>query len=432
MNLFDLPRPFVYGCIFVLGCCFGSFLNVCIHRFPSRYKLWDQLKALNSSRSGCPKCGAAIQWRDNIPLLGWLMLAGKCRNCRRPISFRYPFVELLTGLLFVLMYWIEMPPDRYVSIQQAGLYTVLGPQNITDHLSPDVWLHLRYSLHMMMICCLIVATFIDFELRIIPEACTDPWIVVAILASTAVGQCFIVPLWFQDLSVANILREELPSVLKPLMFYWDAVEFAQRHPHLHGFLTSLAGFCMGYGVVWFVRTAGSRVLRQEAMGEGDVWLMAMIGSVIGWQPVLIAFFIAPLLAIASALITWLVRGDRYSPYGPWLSMATVLVLVGWPTVWPAAKRIFDMGPALVPIAVFMMSALVVSLQLTQLIKRILGFPLYYDEEEPTPEWSSADHLTYYNAERPDEQTGQWQVSQWPGCRAGRGLSQSYRWRHDSR
>ena len=103
----DLPAYFVLPFVFVLGCCLGSFLNVCIHRFPAHARLRDQLRSLNSHRSGCPKCLSSIQWRDNIPLLGWLLLRGRCRNCRRPISWRYPLVELLTGVLFVALYVIE-------------------------------------------------------------------------------------------------------------------------------------------------------------------------------------------------------------------------------------------------------------------------------------------------------------------------------------
>jgi leader peptidase (prepilin peptidase)/N-methyltransferase len=105
----DMPRGFVLFFLFVLGSCIGSFLNVCIHRFPAKRRLRDQLWALNSHSSGCPRCATAIQWRDNIPLLGWLMLRGRCRSCRLPISMRYPLVELLTAVLFVVVYQCEMP-----------------------------------------------------------------------------------------------------------------------------------------------------------------------------------------------------------------------------------------------------------------------------------------------------------------------------------
>ncbi len=428
MNLFDLPRPFTLTCLFVLGCCFGSFLNVCIHRFPSRHRLWDQLKSLNSHRSGCPRCSAAIRWHDNIPLLGWLLLRGKCRNCRRPISARYPFVEFLTGALFVLMYWSQMPPERFADLKQTALFNAMGPQVVTGHLSSDVWLHIRYALHMVMICGLIVATFIDLDLRIIPDGCTVPVMLVAFLVSPIFGQTYIVPVWFQDMSVANVVRPELPAALQPLMFYWDSTTFAQQHPHWHGLAISLAGFVAGGGIVWVVRLAGFWVLRQEAMGFGDVILMAMVGSVIGWQPVLVVFFVSPFFAVFAAVMAWLTKRDREIPYGPWLSLGTIFVLLAWPVVWPYAKRIFDMGPVLGVIAVFMTSSLVVCLQLLQIMKRLLGIPLHPPDVAPEDIWTSADHLFYYNNERPDEQTGQWSVTQWPGSRSGRGQAGYHNWK----
>lgn len=429
MMLLDVPRPMILFFLFLLGCCFGSFLNVCIHRFPSKLKLWDQLKALNSHRSGCPRCAAAIIWRDNIPLLGWLLLRGHCRNCARPISCRYPLVELLTGVLFVVVYCVEIPAGRFVDVTQSGLFSPDGPQTIRGLWQPEVWLHLRYALHMLMICGLIVATFIDFELRIIPDGCTVPVILAALVTAVAVGQVHIVPVWFQDPSVARTLQPAAPEWLQPLIFFWDAVPWAARHPHLHGLLVSLAGLLVGGGVVWLVRGVGHWVLRQEAMGFGDVVLMAMVGSVLGWQPVLAAFFIAPLVAVFAALLAWITRRDREIPYGPWLSLATLLLLLTWPWTWPLVKRFFDMGPVLGLLAVFMVSALVLSLQLVQLIKRLLGIPLYGEEQGSSPAWSSADHLTYYNSERPDEQTGQWPRAQWPGCRSGRGLSAGHQWRY---
>lgn len=431
MSVFDLPRPFMMTCLFVLGCCFGSFLNVCIHRFPSRNRLRDQLHALNSHRSGCPRCAASIQWRDNIPLLGWLMLRGRCRNCRKPISVRYPLVELLTGVLFVAVYWSEMPTLSLWAIESSGLYDVGGPQTIRTMFDPPLWLHARYALHMAMICGLIAATFIDFEFRIIPDGCTVPVMIAAVCTAGAIGQVHIVPLWFQDASVVNVFRPAMPGWLQPLIFYWDCVPFAAEYPRVHALLVSLVGLIVGGGVVWVVRIIGSHVLRQEAMGFGDVVLMAMVGSVLGWQPALAAFFLAPLLAVSAAVVSWLTGRGNVIPYGPWLSLASVLLLLTWPHSWPLARRVFDMGPLMVPIAVFLAASLFVSLQLVQIIKRLLGIPLYADQPSAEPEWTSADHLTFYNGERPDEQTGLWRRPEWPGSRAGRGLSGSHHWRHGS-
>lgn len=428
MMLFDLPRLFVLPFLFILGCCIGSFLNVCIHRFPSKLRLWDQLKALNSHGSGCPRCAAAIKWRDNIPLFGWLLLKGKCRSCHRPISPRYPLVELLTGILFIAVYQTEMPANFWGQVTDFGIQSPDGPQTITGLWTTPAWLHARYALHIAMICCLIVATFIDFELRIIPDGCTVPMMLTALVVSTVVGQTYLVPVWFQDASVVTTLRSISPDWIKPLIVSWDCVPFAAKHPHMHGFFVSAAGLVIGGGTVWLVRIAGFWVLKQEAMGFGDVVLMAMVGSVIGWQPVTAVFFIAPILAIFAAIFAWVTKRDREIPYGPWLSLATLLLLFAWPMVWPLAERIFDMGPFVPLMALFMFVALVASLQLIQIVKRLLGISTAPAISTEDGGWSSADHLMFYNAEHPDEQSGQLARPLWPGSRAGQGTSNYHQWR----
>jgi leader peptidase (prepilin peptidase)/N-methyltransferase len=427
--IFDMPGSFVMTFLFILGCCIGSFLNVCIHRFPSKIRLWDQLKALNSHGSGCPRCAAAIKWRDNIPLLGWLLLGGKCRNCRRPISMRYPLVELLTGVLFVVVYQAEMPPNFWDQITEFGISSAEGPQTIANLFPVTTWLHVRYAMHIAMICCLIVATFIDFELRIIPDGSTVPMMLCGLVVSAACGQTFLVPLWFQDASVVATLKSVSPGWLNPFIFSWDYLPFATAYPHLHGLLVSLAGLLVGGGIVWLVRIAGFWVLKQEAMGFGDVVLMAMIGSVVGWQPVTVIFFMAPVLAIFAAIFVWLTKRDREIPYGPWLSLATLLLLLFWPIVWPRAERIFDMGPFVPLMALFMFVSLIASLQLIQLVKRFFGINTASADSTAETGWSSADHLMFYNAERPDEQTGQWNRTLWPGSRAGQGTSIYHQWRN---
>ncbi|HQZ65078.1 MAG TPA: prepilin peptidase, partial [Planctomycetaceae bacterium] len=241
MNYFDLPRLFVLPFLFIIGCCIGSFLNVCIYRFPAKIRLRDQLRSLVSHGSGCPRCAASIRWHDNLPLIGWLLLLGKCRSCHRSISPRYPLIELLTGILFVAVYQIEMPANFWGQVPDAGLLSPDGPQNIRDLWTPAVWLHLRYLLHISMICGLIVATFIDFELRIIPDGSTVPVMIFAVLLSTICGQTFLVPLWFQDASVVASLRHIAPDWLQSLIFSWDGLSFAIQHPHVHGFLVSMAG-----------------------------------------------------------------------------------------------------------------------------------------------------------------------------------------------
>jgi leader peptidase (prepilin peptidase)/N-methyltransferase len=338
-------------------------------------------------------------------------------------------VELLTGILFIAVYQLEMPVEFWAPVDGFGIYSPDGPQNITTRLDVPAWLHLRYALHMAMICCLIVATFIDLELKIIPDGCTVPMLIIAVLAHWASGQLYLVPLWFQDESVVNATRTIAPEWMRGMLFSWDCMAFAIKHPHIHGLLVSLAGIIGGAAVVWVVRVFGTFVLKQEAMGQGDVILMAMVGSVIGWQPVVAAFFLAPLLAISAAVYAWLRKRGRELPYGPWLSLATVLVLMFWSALWPFAERVFDMGPFLAVLAVFMLVSLLASLYLVQFGKRLLGMPT---GPEPIPEdggWTSADHLQYYNSECTDQQVGQWPTPLWQGVRAGQGRSTYHTWRY---
>jgi len=424
----DLPREFVLFFLFIFGLCIGSFLNVCIHRFPVKRRLRDQLWALNSHSSGCPRCSSAIRWHDNIPLFGWIFLRGRCRNCRLPISFRYPLVELLTAVLFVVLYQSEMPVHFWSGAETAGLQTADGPQSVFPHSASAVWLHVRYGLHVAMVCCLIVATFIDLELWIIPDGSTVPLMLTALAVHTVSGQSWIVPVWFQDASVATTLRTVLPESVGWLMFSWDAVPFATAYPHVHGFLVSLAGLLAGGGIVWLVRVIGAFVLRREAMGFGDVVLMAMIGSVIGWQPVLVVFFAAPILAIGVALLSLVLRRRDEIPYGPWLSLAALLLLLLWNSLWPMAERIFDMGPFLLLMGLVMIVVLYATLHLMQLVRRALGMRVVSEtsvsEDDGIP--------MIYPGERSDPTAGLWDRPVWSGVRSGQGLTVLHRWRNGGR
>jgi leader peptidase (prepilin peptidase)/N-methyltransferase len=423
MTLFDLPRLFVLAWLFIFGCCFGSFLNVCIHRFPSRHTLREQLRSLASHSSGCPRCSAAILWRDNIPILGWLLLAGRCRNCKRPISFRYPLVECLTGCLFVILYQLEMPPHFWASASDTGLFSTDGPQNLTQHLHLPLWLHIRYLLHVAMICCLIAASFIDMEHWIIPDGTTVPMMIVALATHTTCGQAWILPLWFQDQSVASVLQNVAPPSLQPLLFSWDCLPFAIAHPHWHGLLVSLTGLVVGGGTVWLVRILGAWAFKREAMGFGDVVLMAMIGSVIGWQPVLVVFLLAPIPAIAAAVLSLVLRRRDEIPYGPWLSFAALTLLLAWRSIWPVAERFFDLGPVLLFMAILMTLLLAVSLQLSQLLRKLLGWT-----PATAPEIIDDGIPMIYPADKSDPAAGQWPRELWPGIRSGQGLHANHQWR----
>jgi leader peptidase (prepilin peptidase)/N-methyltransferase len=140
----------VMGYIFFFGLCIGSFLNVCIHRLPIG-------KSIVRPPSSCPTCGSMISWYDNIPVISWILLRGRCRGCKASISIRYPLVELLTGLLAVIT-------AAHFGIQWSALiYFIFG-------------------------VALIVITFIDLDHRIIPDIISLPGIPMGFLASFLLPQ----------------------------------------------------------------------------------------------------------------------------------------------------------------------------------------------------------------------------------------------------
>ncbi len=435
MILFDAPFWIVALFLFLFGATIGSFLNVCIHRIPQKDQdgLWASLWGLTHPPSTCPRCQTRIAARDNIPVLGWILLRGRCRTCRMRISIRYPLIELANGLLFVLVYWLEIPADYGASIAESCVYSPLGPQGLPGHswLSPVAILHWRYAYHIVLIEALIVATFIDFDLMIIPDGVTVPAIAVGLIGGAALGQVHLVPVWFQG---EHLISHALPQWARLSTPGSDVPAWIALSPHLHGLAVSLAGFAVGWSVIWIVRFVGHWVLRKEAMGFGDVVLMGMIGSFLGWQSTLIVFFLAPLCALAINGLSWLLSRKREIPYGPYLSLATLILLLRWDAIWPIAERFYVLGPLLLPIAAFAVVALIVSLFLVQGFKWLVGIPLYDDEQLGNEEWTSADQLTHYAGEDDDLYQGRWRPDDratWPGELAGRGQRPTEQWRRNS-
>lgn len=415
----------------LLGCLIGRFLHYCVQEFPEHIKLKDQLLGAMSCRAKCRRCDRGLTGIARLPVLGVFLTGRRCGNCNALLSKASIGLELFTGFLFAVVYLVELPDGLATTALTSGLKSLegpYGPEVITSGWSDIVWLHARYLLHLVMICGLIVATVIDFKFRIISDACTDPLVVVAVIACGAMGQLFVVPLWFQDASMVKSLGPFAPEFLQPVLVPWEARPFVQAYPLLHGFLVSVVGTIVGGGSVWIVRVIGEWILKKEAMGMGDVYLMAMVGSFLGWQPVLAIFMFAPLLAIAVAILNYVIHSDRYIPYGPFLSAATILLLLLWPTLWPYAKRFFDMGPLFLVLMLSMVVILAASLQLVELGKRLLGISDDSDIPEDG-EWSSADHLSYYHRKLPNSEVGKWpRKSEWPGVNSGKGTLRLYRWK----
>jgi leader peptidase (prepilin peptidase)/N-methyltransferase len=127
-------------------------------------------------------------------------------------------------------------------------------------------------------------------------------------------------------------------------------EWIKNHPHWHGLAFSIMGLVVGGGITWLVRWISRLALGAEALGFGDVTLMAMIGSFLGWQPMVFVFLLAPVCGIVIAVALRLTTGRRILPYGPFLSAAAVLVLFLWRRLWTPTREIFGHWPTLVGLA----------------------------------------------------------------------------------
>jgi leader peptidase (prepilin peptidase)/N-methyltransferase len=345
-----VPFHFWSLCFFVLGCIAGSFLNVCIHRLPLGM-------SIVTPPSHCPHCKYSIPWWLNIPLVTWLALRGRCKNCGAPISPRYFIVELLTGLMF-LACWLEFgdPLHEYPSMPLALVYAV-------------------------MLAGLIVATFIDFEHFIIPDEITFGGVAAGLVASFFLPQLQNAHthgagiLWgaigagagagivygFSRLGKLLFGRQRLkwPVASKIIftetclhlpdkeipyeeIFYRksDTIVLQARTAELidRGYedvTIKLSPAALFIGdeklnpddVPHLEAESAEIILPREAMGLGDVKFMAAIGAFIGWPGVVFSLFASAIIGLAVYVPLILVGRREWSsrmPYGPYIAMAAAI------------------------------------------------------------------------------------------------------------
>lgn len=239
--------------IFIVGLIFGSFANVCVYRLPRDL-------SVVRPRSNCTKCKNFISWYDNIPVFSYIFLKGKCRYCGSRISFIYPVVEILCGLLFLSMYLL------------FGLSYVLPSFCI-------------------LVFSLLVITVIDFEFQIIPDEFS--FLLVAVGFATSFFNTFLADSVFQRI------------------------------------LQSVLGFLAGGGSLFIIGAIGKLIFKKDAMGGGDVKLMAGVGTFIGWEKVLFAIFIASLLGSVVGIILIVLKkiSKREAvAFGPYLACASFVTL----------------------------------------------------------------------------------------------------------
>jgi leader peptidase (prepilin peptidase) / N-methyltransferase len=266
IHIYDLAQ----GSALVLGLLIGSFLNVCIARMPED-------RSIVRPASHCPACGSGIRPWDNIPVLSWLLLRAKCRDCGTGISVLYPIIELMTGLVFWLVFR-RMVPD--VLAFSAGHFVAAG-------------------LLMAFSAMLIALSFIDLRHYIIPDEFSIYAAPLGILGFWAVAELGVHPVvgasGWQDASVGAFLGS--------------------------GFLLSIMG------LYWLVR-------RQEGMGMGDVKLLAMMGAFLGAAPAVpFILVVASMMGavVGVALVLFGGRGLKTAvPFGPFLALAAMIYVLHGP------------------------------------------------------------------------------------------------------
>ena len=244
--------------IFVLGLSFGSFLNVCIYRLPLGL-------SVVKPRSACPNCKHLIAFYDNMPVISWLLLRGRCRQCKAKISPRYLFIELLTGILFL------------------GCYAYFGFTLAT----------LKYCVFGFLILGLV---FTDAETKLLPDKLTLPGLALGIVFS------LLIP-------VNDLASQFLPGMIN-LPFSADL------SVRILSLLDSLLGAALGAS---FIYGAGAMYLRwrgTEGMGFGDVKLMAMVGAFLGMKLTIFTIFTASLagslFGLTTVLMVWIKRTHRFT------------------------------------------------------------------------------------------------------------------------
>lgn len=284
--------------LFATGAVIGSFLNVCIWRLPTdRSIVWPG--------SHCPKCLRFIRWYDNIPLVSYAVLGARCRFCREPISVRYPLIEGLTALSFVALYWW----DILRPLPHAWAYPM--PE--------DYW---RLGIHCFIFASLLCGSLIDLEHQILPDEITKGGTAVGLAASALFP-------WLHMSPIA--VRSPTHPVL-----WGPALTGA---PWLDGLAWGIFGALVGAGITWAMGVLGKRLFRKDAMGLGDVKLMAMLGAFFGWDGALLIFFIGPFFGLAIGILLAIRRRTHAIPYGPFLSMAAVLVMLAKPQILEFLARL---------------------------------------------------------------------------------------------
>jgi prepilin signal peptidase PulO-like enzyme (type II secretory pathway) len=362
-------------------------------------------------------------WSDRLPVVGWLGLARESSLHGQLFWLRPPLLELSLAAGLAALYWWE--------VEQLALLPAAAPPFPKAALQAMAqW---QFLAHAVLIVLMTAATFIDFDEKTIPDSITIPGTLIGlalaafaplsalpVMVKLPAGAGFTLgpllfaapesfPAWahtwqgpaLATLGICAWCAALVPATatlrrgwIKGVQFYVASVV---RAPHWRLLLvlasvvsgliwgvwfagglrwealfTSVVGLVFGGALIWAVRIVGTAALREEAMGFGDVTLMAMIGSFLGWQPALMIFFLSPGAALFIALAQWVITGRRDIAFGPYLCLASVIVIVRWTDVWGFAAGIFSMGPLVLAILAVCLTLMLGLLMMLRIVRQLLS------------------------------------------------------------
>lgn len=417
-----LPLDLRYLLVGFVGLLGGGLANLVIYRFayfnPRPISPWGPSAADAPPRS----------WLDRVPVLGWFTLRREASIHGSGFWIRPLLIEIGTALGLMWLYQFETQTGGQLpaTLRIPAFLPIVEPMLTT-----------MFFVHAILVVLMVAATFVDFDERTIPDIITIPGTIIAVVIAavgipmflptalpvarfaTAVASTTYDSPWFTSVNIVTKQGVGIGLLIWSAWCFaladrrWSAVIFRRRGlrralkhfvdglfhygfwkvlvaiwllgivgitcvwmlggTHWQGLLTSLVGLAVGGGVIWAIRIVATWALNVEAMGFGDVTLMAMIGAMIGWQAALVAFFLSPFAAIAIVLVRYVITRDTYTPYGPYLCAGTVLTLVRWDQLyngWLASNLLF-MGSMLLWLCIGMLGLMGAMLFVWRRIKMVI-------------------------------------------------------------
>jgi prepilin signal peptidase PulO-like enzyme (type II secretory pathway) len=412
--------------LFGTGATVGGLLNLAICRLAwlkRTYSPWyvprgDDDTTPWDARDDAPRRSIASRprpgWSDRVPIFGWLSWRRAEVVYPRGFWWRPLAIELICGAAFAGLYWWEV------------LQTALLPNPAaTAGAAASVDVVTLCAIHLLLFALMVVATLIDIDDRIIPDTITVPgtlagWGAAIVLygvqlpvvggGGTTVGLTLASPLawpgqldrgesllglavglgvvalwcfallprrWYARHGAARALGIIWARIVR-YSYCWCVIALGAvaavvvtavwygGGPRWESLCSALVGTAVGGGLIWAVRLNGAVTLGREAMGFGDVTLMGMIGAFLGWQPCLMIFFLAPFFGLLVGLLQWIGHGESEIPYGPYLCLATLAVIVRWRDLWNWGEGIFAISwlvPTVLVLGLVLMAIMLLAMRM---------------------------------------------------------------------